>query len=197
MVSHSCIRVIQYEFERAGIEIIKIRLGEVSIAYRGDNAVLKKAAEILISVGFVLIESKTDLLAAKIKNAVIDLVHYSTYNAMVRNSDYLVERFDMSYQYLSSVFSQAEHITLEKYIILQRIERVKELIQEDELCLSEIAFIMGYSSVQYLSTQFKNITGISVTDFKKDPAAYRVSLHIVGKNIEIEEIHDDAYIRPV
>jgi AraC-like DNA-binding protein len=56
---------------------------------------------------------------------------------------------------------------------------------------------MGYSSVQYLSTQFKNITGISVTDFKKDPAAYRVSLHIVGKNIEIEEIHDDAYIRPV
>jgi AraC-like DNA-binding protein len=92
---------------------------------------------------------------------------------MVRNSDFIVGKFNLSYQHLSTVFSHHEGITLEKYIILQRIEKVKELIQLEELTLSEIAYMMGYSSVQYLSTQFKNITGYSVTEYKALPEKER------------------------
>jgi AraC-like DNA-binding protein len=95
---------------------------------------------------------------------------------MVRNSDYLVEKFGLSYQYISSVFSKNEGVTLEKFIIRHKIEKAKELILYDELSLSEIAYMMGYSSVQYLSTQFRNVTGVSVSEFKKNPDAYRVAI---------------------
>jgi AraC-like DNA-binding protein len=101
---------------------------------------------------------------------------------MVRNSDYLVGKFGKTYPYLSSVFSKYEGITLEKYIIFQKIEKAKALIEEDELSLSEIAFMMGYSSVQYLSTQFKSVTGVSVSDFKKHPSKYRISIDKIGKD---------------
>ena len=88
---------------------------------------------------------------------------------MVRNSDYLVERFSMSYTYISTLFSKHENTTLEKFTITLKIQKVKDLIRSGELTLSEIAYMMGYSSVQYLSTQFKSVTGISVTDFKANP----------------------------
>ncbi len=117
--------------------------------------------------GFSLLTNKNDILVEDIRRTIIDLVHHTTYNAMVRNSDYLVGKFGKTYPYLSSLFSKYEGITLEKYIILQKIEKVKSLIKDNELTLSEIAFMMGYSSVQYLSTQFKTITGISVSEFKK------------------------------
>jgi AraC family transcriptional regulator len=104
---------------------------------------------------------------------VIELVHHTTYNAMVRNSDYLVERFGMSYPYISSLFSKHQNTTLEKFIIVHKIEKVKELIEYGELTLSEIAYMMGYSSVQYLSTQFRSVTGVSVTEYKAHPYAER------------------------
>ena len=116
------------------------------------------------------------MLVEQIRHAVIDLVHNSTYNAMVRNSDYLVERFGMSYPYISSLFSKHEGTTLEKFTILHKIEKVKELIEYGELTLSEIAYMMGYSSVQYLSTQFKSVTGISVTEYKVTPSNSRLGL---------------------
>ena len=197
MVSTSCVKLVKLLLDKEQISYGTLRLGEIELVDIVDDLQMQAIKDLLTNNGFPVIKTRNARLAEQIKLAVIDLVHYSTYNAMVRNSDYLVERFDMTYQHLSSVFSQHEHITLEKYIILQRIERVKELIHEDELSLSEIAFIMGYSSVQYLSTQFKNITGISVTDFKKDPAQYRIGLDQVGSNIDILEIHDDDYRRPV
>jgi len=100
-----------------------------------------------------------------------DMVQNTTYNAMIRNSDYLVERFGLSYPYLSALFSKHEGTTLEKFIISLKIEKVKELIEEEDLTLSEIAYMMGYSSVQYLSTQFRAVTGVSVTDFKNSEIA--------------------------
>ncbi len=136
----------------------------------------QKIREVLHNNGFQWIVDNDKKLVEDIKRAVVDMVHYTTYNAMIRNSDYLIGKFGKTYQYLSSVFSDKEGITLEKYIIFNRIEKVKSLIQEGELTLSEIAFMMGYSSVQYLSTQFKNIAGVSVTDFKKDPVRYRKSI---------------------
>lgn len=182
MVSNSCILLVKIYLVEIGVEINEIHLGEVRISYNPKLISRKSITDKLDSEGFPVIVSKEEVLVEELKKAIIDLVHHSTFNAMVRNSDYLVERFSVSYQYLSGVFSKMEGITLEKYIILHKIEKAKALIMEDELSLSEIAFMMGYSSSQYLSTQFKSIVGVSVTDFKKDPGKYRVALEELGNN---------------
>ena len=121
---------------------------------------------------------KEEALVEKIKQALIELIHLSNNNnSIIRNSDYLVEKTGMNYQYLSSLFKQKEKITLEKYIILLKIEKAKELITYNELSLSEISYMMGYSSVQYLSSQFKNITGLTVSQFKQSPNKSRKPLN--------------------
>lgn len=168
MTCHCCISLLKRILADAGIEALNVRLGEALIRYDPDQISLENISALLKNEGFELVHDREKKLVEQIKSVVIDLVHYSTYNAMVRNSDYLVEKFNLSYQHISTIFSRHEPTTLEKFIIRQKIKRVKELVQYGELTLSEIAFMMGYSSVQYLSTQFKNITGISVTDYKKD-----------------------------
>jgi AraC family transcriptional regulator len=169
MVCNCCIYLLKNELSVEGIEIHEIKLGEVSLSYYPSKYSWKKIEELLNRFGFEIIVGKEKVLVEQFKHAVIDLVHNSTYNAMVRNSDYLVERFGMSYPYISSLFSKHENTTLEKFTIQHKIEKVKELIEYGELTLSEIAYMMGYSSVQYLSTQFKSVTGISVTDYKSNP----------------------------
>lgn len=176
MICDCCIRIIKMELDQISVIIDSIKLGEVSIRFNEKKINLKFIEDTLNVNGFTIISDKDDILVENIKRSVIDLVHHTTYNAMVRNSDYLVGKFSKTYPYLSTLFSKYEGITLEKYIILQKTEKVKSLIQEDELSLSEIAFMMGYSSVQYLSTQFKNVTGISVSEFKKSPANFRKSI---------------------
>ncbi len=168
MSGQCCVKLISRIFREKGIAIHSIENGEAEIGFDPELITMGQISELLLKEGFELITDKEDQLVEQIKNAVINLVHHSTYNAMVRNSDYLVERFNLSYQHISSIFSKHEHITLEKFIIRQKIEKVKELIRTSDLSLSEIAYMMGYSSVQYLSTQFKNITGITVSEFKKD-----------------------------
>lgn len=163
-----CVKLIRRVLREAGIAIHSIENGEAEIGFDPEQTTLEQISELLHKEGFELITDKEDQLVEQIKNAVINLVHHSTYNAMVRNSDYLVERFNLSYQHISSIFSKHEQITLEKFIIRQKIEKVKELIRGGGLSLSEIAYMMGYSSVQYLSTQFKHITGITVSEFKKE-----------------------------
>lgn len=182
MVCGCCIRVLRMELEQIGVLVKNIKLGEVVIEYDPDSLNKNVIKKTLTENGFTLIVNKEEIIVEQIKKAVIDLVHHTTYNAMVRNSDYLVEKFGKTYQYLSSLFSEKEGITLEKYIILQRIEKAKSLIAEDELTLSEIAFIIGYSSVQYLSTQFKNITGVSVTEFKQNQSKFRKPVTGLFKN---------------
>lgn len=180
MVSNSCIRLVHGFLESTGVKVNRVKLGEAEIFYNPQEIKRKNILQKLESEGFPLIIDKDLILVEDLKSAVIDLVHHSTFNAMVRNSDYLVERFAVSYQYLSGLFSKHQGITLEKYIILHKIEKVKELVMEDDLTLSEIAFMMGYSSSQYLSTQFKSIAGISITEFKKDPAKYRIALEALS-----------------
>jgi len=151
-----------------GVTVKYVKMGEVSIVFNPDMVTEKEIIRKLETNGFELIRNRESILINQIKNAVRDLVYHSTFDAMVKNSDFLVQKFSLSYQYMSTLFSTREHITLERFIILQKIEKVKELIRQDELSLSEIAFMMGYSSVQYLSTQFKKITGISVSDYKNE-----------------------------
>jgi AraC-like DNA-binding protein len=169
MTCNCCIHLLRKELSIDGIEIHDLKLGTIIISHNPKKITWKKIESILESYGFEIIRDKEKALVEQIKLAVIELVHNSTYNAMVRNSDYLVERFGMSYPYISSLFSKHENTTLEKFIIAHKIEKVKELIQYGDLTLSEIAYMMGYSSVQYLSTQFKSLTGVSVTDYKANP----------------------------
>ncbi len=173
MLCDCCLKVIGLLAEKHGFNLVKSRLGEITVEYDTEHLTLQDITDIFKTSGFEIIEDKETHLIEDIKRVVIELVHHSTYNAMVRNSDFIVGKFNMSYPHLSTVFSHHEGITLEKYIIMQRIEKVKELIQLDELSLSEIAYMMGYSSVQYLSTQFKKITGYSVSEYKALPEKER------------------------
>ena len=168
------------ELNKISVTVKSIKLGEAEISFDPEKLSVADIEKVLNNNGFSLLTNKDNILIEDIKRAVTDLVHHTTYNAMVRNSDYIVGKFGKTYPYLSSLFSKYEGITLEKYIILHKTEKVKSLIQEDELTLSEIAFMMGYSSVQYLSTQFKSVTGISVSEFKKSPAKYRKSIDKIG-----------------
>ncbi len=179
MVCNCCIHLIRKALSLDGVEIHDLRLGYLGISYFPSKISWKKIAGILNEFGFEILEDKESVLVMQIKQAVIEMVHYSTFDAMVKNSDYLVGKFNISYPSISAIFSKREKITLEKFIILQKIEKVKELIEYGELTLSEIAYMMGYSSVQYLSTQFKTITGISVTDYKSDPTITRKSLESI------------------
>ncbi|MBS4060354.1 MAG: helix-turn-helix transcriptional regulator [Bacteroidetes bacterium] len=178
MLSDCCLKLLLIELDRMGVEVRKSKLGDISIAWNPEITEQEKIESLFKSLGFGILNDKESVLIEELKRVVIELVHHTTFNAMVRNSDFIVSRFDKSYQYLSTLFSRHENITLEKYIILQRIEKVKELIQSDELSLSEIAYMMGYSSVQYLSTQFKQITGYSVTDYKALPEKERHGIRL-------------------
>ncbi|MBE0661183.1 MAG: helix-turn-helix transcriptional regulator [Bacteroidales bacterium] len=167
MNCHCCGKFLKRILGEAGVEIVALLPAGVELRFDPGKITHEEIIALIEQEGFELAYDKEDQLIERIKSAVIDLVHHSTFNAMVRNSDYLVEKFNLSYQHISGIFSKHEHITLEKFIIRQKIDKAKELIQQGDLTLSEIAYMMGYSSVQYLSTQFKAITGISVSDFKK------------------------------
>lgn len=177
MVCSCCIRVINEDLADIGVRVVEIRLGLVRVVYDEQLVSLKKIHETLEKNGFTPITNKEQIIVEQIKSAVIELVHFSNGNtALFRNSDYLIEKLEMSYQYISSIFSKHENITLERFIILHKIEKVKELLEYNELTLSEIAYALGYSSVQYLSTQFKSITSVSVSDYRKNPQTTRLAL---------------------
>lgn len=169
MICNCCLRIIRIDLEAIGVEVLEIKLGQVTIQYDSSKIPFEHIVAAIKKSGFEIVEDREEILVEQLKSSIIELVHHSTYNAMVRNSDYLVEKFGLSYPHLSSLFSKHEKTTIEKYIIYQKIEKVKNLVDYGDLTLSEIAYMMGYSSVQYLSTQFKNITGVSVSEFKKEP----------------------------
>lgn len=178
MVCNCCIRVLKQDFESAGVIVNEIKLGTVNISYDPAKISYLKISQIITDDGFELVTDKEKILVEQIKLAVIELIHYyNNANSLIRNSDYIIEKLGYTYQYLTSLFSKHENITLEKYIILHKIEKVKELIEFENYTLGEISFMMGYSSVQYLSTQFKSITGVSVTEYKKTSGAERKPLN--------------------
>lgn len=167
--------------ETTGAKIKEIQLGKIDFLY--DPMLHNKAfyIDLLSANGFEPAITRDDQLVDRIKSAVIELIHKAgNVNSIIRNSDYLVERIGLSYTYLSALFSKVEHITLEKYIILHKIEKAKELIDYDELTLSEIAIQLGYSSVHYLSNQFRQVTGVSVTEYRKSDLK-RIPLDLIGK----------------
>jgi AraC family transcriptional regulator len=167
MVSQCCVILLRERLEAAGIIVNQIQLGQVSVSYRHGQKDYGTILAVIREIGMDIIESREMIMVEKIKQAVIELIHHmNNVDSVVRKSDYLVEKLGYSYQHLSKTFSAHEPINLERYIILQKIERIKQLIDNEEFTLSEIAFMMDYSSVQYLSAQFHKITGMTVSDYK-------------------------------
>lgn len=170
MVSNSCIRIVKEELENTGfIKVLHVELGKAEVIYDSQIIHIDAINSILKKSGFELISNKDEKLVEQIKTSVIQLIYFgNNTNSLIRNSDYLSEKIGYPYVHLSKVFSEKTGTTLEKYIILIKIEKIKELISYDEMTLSEISYAMGYSSVQYLSNQFKQITGLTVSEYKSN-----------------------------
>lgn len=169
MVCNRCIMVVKQELERQGLHPEKVALGEVTIKEDSlSDAQQDKLDSALVDLGFERIDDRKARLIEAIKNKIIQMIHHSNKVDLKFNwSDVLAEEMHYEYNYLSNLFSSVEGVTLEQYIIRQKIEKVKELLFYDELNLSEIADKLGYSSVAHLSGQFKKITGFTPSEMKK------------------------------
>lgn len=167
MVCNRCIKVVGEALEKLGITTTSIELGTVElkkILHKEEIILLK---EVLSENGFELIDDKKSRTIEKIKTLVIEMIHYQKEKPQHINfSDFIATKTGFNYSYVSNLFSSIEGTTLEKYIINQKIEKVKELLVYDELNLNEIAIHLGYSSAQHLSNQFKKVTGLSPSHFK-------------------------------
>lgn len=167
MVCNRCILVIQNELDKLGVGVKSIKLGEVILEKELTSDEKERLDKILLDLGFEIIDDKKRRIIEKIKNLIINLVHHQDNATKVNLSDLLSNELHHDYNYLSNLFSEVEGTTIEKYFIAQKIEKVKELLIYDELSLSEIAFRLHYSSVAYLSNQFKKVTGLTPSHFKK------------------------------
>jgi AraC family transcriptional regulator len=168
MVCNRCIKVVKENLEAAGLQVLSTKLGEAIVAQGPDEIDYTQVSSLLEQDGFELLDDKKAKLIEKVKTIVIELIHQSEDIMLQHNfSSYIEERAGTDYHYLSSLFSSTEGVTIEKYIILQRIERAKELMIYDELNLSEISYKLGYSSLQHFSNQFKKVTGYTPSAFKK------------------------------
>lgn len=168
MVCNRCIRVVDQELKSLGLTADSISLGKVELAHEIGPEQKKALKERLSEAGFELLDDKGSKVIDKIKTLLITLVHYDKDKkpGYVRYSDFLEKELGMDYSGLSKLFSEVEGVTIEQYLISQKIERVKELLVYDELTASEIAYQLGYSSVAHLSAQFKKITGLTISAFK-------------------------------
>ncbi|MFG4003159.1 helix-turn-helix domain-containing protein [Flavobacterium aquidurense] len=167
MVCNRCIMVVQDELEKLDLDFTNIRLGEVTLTKELNPDERNAVEAALIPLGFEVIDDKKSRIIEKIKNIIIDLVHHQDNDSKSNLSDLLSEKLNHDYNYLSNLFSEVEGTTIEKYFIAQKVEKVKELLVYDELSLSEIALRLNYSSVAYLSNQFKKVTGLTPSHFKQ------------------------------
>jgi AraC-like DNA-binding protein len=181
MVCNSCIKIVTEELTSLGFRIKSIELGKVELAWAADDKELEIIKNRLMNNGFELLSDRTSKLISKIKTEILKVVHHGE-KVPVNNkfSEFLSHRVGHDYSYISNLFSSAEGLTIEKYLILQKIEKVKELLVYNELSLNEISFLLDYSSAQYLSSQFKKITGLTPSHFKKIQVNKRISINDVA-----------------
>ncbi|TAH18017.1 MAG: AraC family transcriptional regulator [Cytophagales bacterium] len=182
MVCSRCVKVVTSELQKLGLSVVSVNLGNAEIEGNLSNYLADSVRIVLKENGFELIENRKSKIVEDIKTLLIKLIHTSQDDSSMRTnySSYIAEKMGMDYTYLTTLFSEEEGITIEKYIILQKIERVKELLSYKELTLSEIAYQMDYSSVQHLSNQFRKVTGITPTKYKEQTEKYRKTLDRVG-----------------
>ncbi|MEO7214736.1 helix-turn-helix transcriptional regulator [Mucilaginibacter sp.] len=174
MVCDRCIMVVRQQLENTGLNVGEVSLGSAEVQPSPDSEQLNLISSQLKLLGFELLDNEKDRMVERIKNLIVEKVHYSDLtDAHLNFSQYLSDGLKKDYAYLSRMFSDAEDMTIEKFIIQQKIEKVKELLEYGELNLNEITWKMGYSSSAHLSAQFKSVTGLTPSQFKSSGQGQR------------------------
>ncbi len=166
MVSIRCKMMVKEELKKLGLHYANVNLGEVDVMEDITPEQREQLKTALLQSGLELMDDKKAMLIEKIKNVIIEMIHYSDDLPKTNFSDYLSEKLNYDYTYLANLFSEVQGTTIEHFIILHKIEKVKELIIYNELNLTEIAWKLHYSSVAHLSHQFKKVTGLTPSFFK-------------------------------
>jgi len=167
MVCIRCKMVVKAELEKLGLHYTTVELGEVEVMENISDEQHDLFRTALLKSGLELMDDKKSVLIQRIKNVIVELIHYSEEPLAINFSEYLSQKLDHNYTYLANLFSEVQGTTIEKFIIAHKIERVKELLVYNELNLTEIAYLMHYSSVAHLSAQFKKVTGLTPSHFKQ------------------------------
>ncbi|MEO5685537.1 MAG: AraC family transcriptional regulator [Chitinophagaceae bacterium] len=167
MISLRCKMLVKEELERLHLDYLNIDLGMVQLKEKITPGKRQQLKESLIKSGLELLDDKKSILIEKIKQVIIEMIHYADELPSVNYSDYISKKMDHDYTYLANIFSEVKGITIQQFIIIHKIEKVKELILYDELNLTEISYKLHYSSVAHLSNQFKKITGLSPSFYKQ------------------------------
>jgi len=167
MVSLRCKMVVKQELENIGLHYVNVDLGSVEILENINDSQKEQLGKNLQKYGLELLDDNRKIIIEKIKSVIIEMIHYSDQIPKVNYSDYISDKLGYDYTYLANAFSEVKGITIQHFIIINKIERVKELLLYDEFNLTEISFKLHYSSVAHLSNQFKKITGLTPSYFRK------------------------------
>jgi AraC-like DNA-binding protein len=167
MICSRCLKVIRQDLESIGVELLELRLGKISIKYPKGKVTLKQIEEFLELDEFELVKDKDGAISEEVKLVLIEMVNNLPIDRTKKLSDLLAEKLHRDYWTLSRTFSKSEGTTIERYLILLRVEKAKELIEYDEMNFSEIAYELGYNNIYHLSGQFKQVTGMSMSEYKQ------------------------------
>jgi AraC-like DNA-binding protein len=184
MVSIRCKMIVKAELKKMGLHFVVLDLGEVEIMENLTTAQREQLKNDLLLSGLELMDDKKAILVERIKNVIVEMVHYADETPKTNFSDYLASKLNYDYTYLANLFSEAVGITIEHYIISHKIERVKELLIYDELNLTQISYKLNYSSVAHLSNQFKKVTGLTPSHFKQLKGKRRNPIEEIGNENE-------------
>lgn len=166
MVSLRCKMLVKEELKKLGLEYVNVDLGTVEILEDITPEQHEMLKRNLLRSGLELLDDKKSILIDKIKNVIIEMIHFTDEVPKEKYSEYISQKLNYDYTYLSNIFSEVKGITIQQFIIIHKIERVKELLLYDELNLTQISYLLNYSSVAHLSSQFKKVTGLSPSFFK-------------------------------
>lgn len=185
MVSARCITAVKEELKKLGLHFIVVDLGEIDIMENISEDQRNLLRIGLINSGLELMDDKRAVLIEKIIKVIIEMIHHNDEIIKVNFSDYLSEKLHHDYTYLSNIFSEVKGITIQQFIIIHKVERIKELLLYDELNLTEISYKLNYSSVAHLSNQFKKVTGLSPSHFKQLKDRRRIPIEELGNSNNI------------
>jgi len=187
MVSNRCKMAVKEQLKKFGLHFIVVDLGEVEIMENISAEQRERLKAALLDAGFELMDDKKAVLIEQIKNVIVEMVHHTEETIKTNFSDFLSEKLKYDYTYMANLFSEVQGTTIEQFIISHKIERIKELIIYDELNITQIAWKMNYSSVAHLSNQFKKVTGLSPSHFKRLKNKRRNPIEEVGNSNGVEK----------
>jgi AraC-like DNA-binding protein len=183
MVSNRCKMVVKEELKKLGLHFIVVDLGEVEIMETMSATQQEQLKLALLTSGLELMDDKRAVLIERVKNVITEMIHHTDELPKVNYSDFISEKLNYDYTYLSNLFSEVKGITIQQFIIINKIERAKELLLYDELSLTEISYKLHYSSVAHLSNQFKKVTGLTPSHYKQMKDKKRSPIEDIGPDL--------------